>query len=138
MGGRAFSMALASRLGELLVREKLINPKQLEDCLNEIKKNNTRLVDVLVLQKLIDEQSLMQFLSKQYKLTVMDLSSFQMEGPVQKLVSGTLAVKFGVLPVGRRADTLVIATGDPTNIQCVDELRFQTRMRVEQVLALPS
>lgn len=129
---------LATRLGDLLVREKVISSKQLEDCLVLLKKGGQRLVDLLIAQNVTDEQNLITFLSKQYRLTIMDLSSVEIEPEILRLLPATMCVKHGLLPIGRRGDTLVVAVSDPTNVQVLDEIRFHTRLRVEQVLALPS
>ncbi len=127
-----------SRLGDLLVREQVINSKQLEECLDSAKKTGTRFVDKLIADDLIDEQSLLQFLSKHYRMTIMDLSNYDVTPEIRQLLPGALCSKNGVVPVGQRGSTIVIAVSDPTNIQVLDDVRFQTGLRVEQVLALPS
>ncbi len=129
---------IPSRLGEVLVNERIISREQLEKCLAASKKSELRLVEVLVAEGVIDEQSLLRFLSKQYRLPVMDLSNFTLNKDLTKLLPAKLMLNFGFIPVGRRGDTLVIGVSDPTNIQLLDDVRFNTRLRVEQVLVLPS
>ncbi len=129
---------VASRLGEILLREKMISSTQLEECLAAAKKDNARLMDKIVQSGAIDEASLIQFLSKHYKMTIMDLANFEIGADILKLLPGPMCVKNGIVPVGQRGTTLVIAVSDPTNIQVLDDVRFQTGLRVEQVLAFPS
>lgn len=131
-------MVTSRLLGDILLREKIISPKHLEDCLAKQKKTGGRLVDILVSENLTDEQTLISFMSKHFRLPIMDLSSFQPDPEMLKLLPAQICVKYAVIPVGRRGETLVIATSDPSNVQAIDDIRFHTRVRVEQVLALPS
>lgn len=126
------------RLGQLLLRERIVSSSDLEDCLAENKKTKASLVELLVNRKVVDERMLMEFLAKQYKITVMDLSSFELKPELKTLIPANICLKYTVIPVGKRGDTLVVAVMDPTNVKAVDDIRFQTRTRVELVLALPS
>ncbi len=131
-------MIVNNKVGELLLAEKLIDEKQITGVLELCKKTGARFVDALVSQNIVDENTLITLLSKHFRMTVMDLSSFQIDDALTKLVPKQVCQKHLILPVGKRGGTLVIATSDPTNIQAVDQIRFQTRMRVEQVLTAPS
>jgi type IV pilus assembly protein PilB len=131
-------MAVNNKVGELLLAEKLVDEKALFAVLESCKKTGTRFVDALVSQSLVDENTLITVLSKSFRMTIMDLSSFQIDDTLTKLVPKNVCQKHLILPVGKRGNTLVIATSDPTNIQAIDQIRFQTRMRVEQVLTPPS
>ncbi|MEO5668668.1 MAG: type IV-A pilus assembly ATPase PilB [Bdellovibrionota bacterium] len=129
---------LATRLADVLISEKVVNAEQLAKLLDESRKRNVRFVDALVAEKIIDEGALLKILAKNYRLTIMDLSGVDLDQELVALVSAALCKKHKILPVGKRGGTLVIATCDPTNVQCLDEIRFQTRLRVEQVLCSPS
>lgn len=129
---------LADRLGQLLLRERIISASDLESCLAEHKKSKVSLVELILTRKVVDERMLVEFLAKQYKLTVVDLHAFEFKPELKELLPATLCQKYSFVPVGKRGDTLVIAVSDPTNIQALDDIRFQTRTRVEQVLTQPS
>jgi type IV pilus assembly protein PilB len=128
---------LANRLADVLLNEKVVDAEQLAKFIEETRKKNVRLVDALISEKIIDESTLLQIIAKNYRLTIMDISGLELDFELVALVSPTLCKKHRILPVGKRGSTLVIATADPTNIQCLDEIRFQTRLRVEQVLCSP-
>jgi type IV pilus assembly protein PilB len=128
----------ARGLGDLLVREKLITSQQLNEALKAATEKKEPLAMALVRLKVVDEQVLVQFFSKQYRLPIMDLSNFIPDPTVMKLFPAQILSKYSFVPVGKRGDTMVIAVADPTNVQMLDDIRFQVRMRVEQVLALPS
>ena len=131
-------MSQARGLGELLIREKLITAEDLAKALSTLKDGKGNLVDALARSGVSDEQQLLEFFSKQYRLPIMDLSNFRADPDLVHLVPPALCSKHLCLPVGRRGDTLVVAVSDPTNVQLLDDIRFQVRLRVEQVLALNS
>jgi type IV pilus assembly protein PilB len=128
----------ARSLGEILVRDKIITAEEFAKALASLKEGKGSLVDALVRGQIADEQLLLEFFSKKYRLPIMDLSSFKPDSETINLVPPNLCIKHSCLPVGRRGDTLVIAVSDPTNIQLLDDIRFQVRLRVEQVLSLHS
>ncbi|MBS1984901.1 MAG: type IV-A pilus assembly ATPase PilB [Bdellovibrionales bacterium] len=131
-------MVTSRLLGDLLLKERIISQKHLEDCLAKQKKTGGRLVDILISENLTDERSLISFLSKHFRLPIMDLADFHPDNELLQLVPISLCAKYCVLPVGRRGETLVIATSDPSNVQCIDDIRFHARSRIEQVLGYPS
>lgn len=129
---------LSARLADVLAQESLVKPEHLEEALVESKKKGLRLIDFLLSKEWVDEASLLKALAKNYKLTIMDINGMELDHEVVTLTSPELCRRHSIVPVGKRGSTLVIATYDPTNIQCLDDIRFQTRMRVEQVLSAPS
>jgi len=128
----------ALRIPDLLVRENLLTSRQMEEHVAGAQKKNVRLLEHLLASNAVDEQTLLQFLARHARLTIMDLSDIDLGPDIVQLLPGALCHKHRILPVGRRGDTLVIAVSDPTNVHALDEIRFQTKLRVEQVLALPS
>lgn len=129
---------LSARLADVLAQENLVKPEQLEEALLESKKKGIRLIDYLLSKSWVEESALLKVLATSYKLTIMDINGMELDHEVVALTSPELCRRHRIVPVGKRGSTLVIATYDPTNIQCLDDIRFQTRMRVEQVLSAPS
>jgi len=128
---------LTTRLADVLVNEKLVDAARLESEMTIAKSRNVRLIDHLLSNKVIEENDLLQVLARSYKLTIMDINGMELDFDLIALISPQLCKKHKIIPVGKRSSTLVIATYDPTNVQALDEIRFQTRMRVEQVLSSP-
>ena len=129
---------LNKRLAELLVKEELLNQDDVEEVMKAAESEQKRVIDILIERGLTDEAALIQFFSKQYRLPVVDLSNFDMDDRMVDLVPRALCLKHKIVPIGKRGETLVIAVSDPSNIQALDDIKFQTRMKLEQSLALPS
>jgi type IV pilus assembly protein PilB len=123
------------RIGELLVAERMITRDQLEQALREQKNSGTKLGYNLVKLGFIQETELTKMLARQYKMPAVDLSKFELDPRIAKLVPGDLAVRHQVLPLKRDGRTLTVALADPTNLGVLDDLKFITRYDIFPVLA---
>ncbi len=126
---------MAGRLGELLVREHLISPQQLQKAQESQKKNGGRLGYNLTTLGFIGEKELTKFLSKQYNVPSIDLNEFDIDPDVIKLIPKEVVEKHQVIPVNRAGSTLIVAMSDPTNIFAVDDIKFLTGYNIEPVVA---
>ncbi|MEK7240749.1 MAG: ATPase, T2SS/T4P/T4SS family [Gemmatimonadota bacterium] len=125
----------AERLGDLLVKEGLITKEQLEKALAEQKTSGTRVGYNLVKLGFIPELELTKVLARQYKMPAVDLSKFEVDPRIVKLVPADLAVKHLVLPLKRDGRTLTVAMADPTNLGVMEDLKFITRYDIFPVVA---
>ena len=126
---------MTARLGELLVREKLLSPIQLQKALEEQRKSGERLGTTLTRLGLIEENDLTSFLSKQFGVPSINISDFDIDPEIIKLVPETTAKKYKLLPVNRAGSTLIVAMADPSNIMAIDDIKFVTGYNIEVVVA---
>lgn len=126
---------MTDRLGELLLRENLITPEQLEKAISEQKKNGGRLGYNLTKLGYLTEKDLTLFLSKQYGIPTIDLKQQEVDSEVVKLIPEDVARKYQILPVSRTGATLVVAMTDPSNIFAIDDIKFLTGYNVEPLVA---
>ena len=125
----------AERIGDLLLREGLITKDQLEKALQEQRQSGTRVGYNLVKLGFIQEIELTKTLARQYKMPAVDLSKFEVDPKIVKLIPADLAVKNLVLPLKRDGRTLTVAMADPTNFAVIDDLKFITRYDIFPVIA---
>ena len=126
---------MASRLGELLVRENLISLQQLQKAQEEQRKTGGRLGVQLTKLGFIEETDLTSFLSKQYGVPSINLAEFEIDPEISKLVPKEVAEKHLVIPVNRAGSSLIVAMSDPSNIYAIDDLKFVTGYNIEVVVA---
>lgn len=129
-----------SRLGEILVRNSLITKEQLAAALDEQKSSGgqVRLGSILIKNGHITEPELTTFLSRQYGVPSINLSEFDVDGAVLKLIPADVAQKYQIIPVNRAGSTLIIAMSDPSNILAIDDIKFMTGYNIEVVVASES
>jgi type IV pilus assembly protein PilB len=113
----------------------MISVSQLQQAEEEQRKNGTRLGSSLIKLGALQEDELLSFLSKQYRVPSINLDEFQVDPEVAKLLSPEIAKKHMVVPVHRAGASLVVAMADPSNILAVDEIKFLTNFNVEVVVA---
>ncbi|WKZ31727.1 MAG: type IV-A pilus assembly ATPase PilB [Thermodesulfobacteriota bacterium] len=126
---------MTDRIGELLLRERLITPDQLNKAIDEQKKGGGRLGYNLSKLGFISEKDLTSFLSRQYGIPTIDLSTQEVDHEVIKLIPEDVARKYQVIPISRTGSTLVVAMADPSNIFAIDDIKFLTGYNVEPLLA---
>jgi type IV pilus assembly protein PilB len=124
-----------SRLGELLVREKMISLQQLQRAQEEAKRTGKRLGHALTQLGFVNDTDLTQFLARQYSLPSINLNEFDIDPDVLKLIPKDISRKHMVIPVNRAGATLIVAMSDPSNIYAIDELKFLTQYNIEPVVA---
>ena len=122
------------RLGDLFVREGLIDAQQLQDALADAKEGGTRIGFSLVKLGFVGENELTRMLSKQYRLPAVDLEKVEVDPKIYKLIDGNMAYQHLVLPLRRVGRTLTVAMANPSEIEAVDVLRFKTRYDIEPVI----
>jgi type IV pilus assembly protein PilB len=130
-------MFKSRRIGELLLREKKINSRQLEEALEEQKRQGgtSKIGAVLVQKGFIAEDSLTLFLAKHFGLPQIDLRGIEFDPSLGEVIPAAIARKYEILPVGREGTKIKIAISDPSNIFALDELKFLTGSNIQLFLA---
>src|SRR5919198_1038318 len=129
---------MSQRLGDLLVKEKVITKEQLDRALAEQKKNGSRLGSVLVKLGYVSDEEVTNFLSRQYGVPAINLQYFELDPSVTKLIPEETARKHQILPLSRVGASLTIAMVDPTNVFAMDDIKFMTGFNIEPVVASES
>ena len=123
------------KLGDILVRDGLITADQLRRALAEQRSSGMRLGYTLVKLGFIEETEITKMLARQYRMPAVDLSRFEVDPKIIKLISPDIAAKYTVLPLKREGRTLTIAIADPNNVAAIEDIKFITRCDIFPVIA---
>ncbi|MGE5345427.1 MAG: type IV-A pilus assembly ATPase PilB [Acidithiobacillales bacterium] len=126
---------MALKLGDLLLKSKLISPEQLNEALKLQQSSGLKLGEALVKLNAVTEDDITETLSAQFGVPSINLTHFEIEPGVLKLVAADVARKYNILPVNKTGATLTIAMSDPTNVFALDDIKFMTGYNVEPVVA---
>src|SRR5919198_1092333 len=126
---------MSQRLGDLLVKEKVITPEQLTQATKVQKESNCRLGSALVKLGFLTDEDVTNFLSRQYGVPAINLSYFEIDPAVVKLIPQDTAKRYQILPLSRVGASLTIAMVDPTNVFAMDDIKFMTGFNIEPVVA---
>ena len=126
------------RLGDLLVKAKVVSESQLKAALAEQQKWGGKLGELLVRMNFLTEDMLVKALSKQMNVPSVNLEAIQGIPPhVRAKVPAEVARDLVVLPLQLRDDgkTLLVAMAEPQNLKQLDTLRSVSRCRITAQLA---
>jgi len=122
-------------IGDLLVREGLVTREQLKHAQGEARGNGNGLAWNLVKMGVVQEVELTKLLGRVYKVPAVDLSRFEVDPRILRLLPPDVATRHLVLPLKREGRTLTVAMADPGNLALLEDLKFITRYDVFPVLA---
>ena len=129
---------MSARLGEILVKENLINTEQLSQALEYQKQHGGRLGNCLMKMGFVSDDEITTVLSRQYGVPSINLKYYEVDPTVIKLIPQDTAVRYQIVPLSRVGSTLTIAMTDPTNVFAMDDIKFMTGFNVEPVVASES
>jgi type IV pilus assembly protein PilB len=123
------------KLGELLLKENMVSPSQLQEAMNHQKQNGGKLGKAFVSLGFVQDEEITSLLSRQYGVPSINLDHFEVDPGIIKIIPAETARKYQVLPLSRSGATLTIAMADPTNVFAMDDIKFMTGYNVEPVVA---
>ena len=126
------------RLGDLLVKNKIITKEQLEKALRYQQKHTVRLGEALVSLKVISEDKLLSVLRYHLKMPVVDLRKFQIPKKIINLVPIEIAKRCRAVPVKTDESSgkkiLFIAMSNPLDLDAIKDIEFASGFRVQPLL----
>lgn len=127
---------LRKRLGDLLVEEGIVDQSQLEQALDQQQTTGRKLGSTLISMGFLTEQQMLQFLSRQLDIPLVDLNRVTVEMESVTLLSEVHARRLRALVIGRRDDTVRVAMSDPADLAAQEAVYNQlAQYRVELVIA---
>jgi len=126
---------MALKLGGMLREQGLITEEQLTKALEEQKARGGRLGYHLVQMGFISEEEVTNCLSRQFGVPSVNLSTYEIQPEVIKVIPVDVSKKYLVIPISRVGATLTVAMSDPSNVFAIDDIKFMTGYNVEPVVA---
>lgn len=127
---------MQSKIGQMLINAGLISKEDLDQALEEQRQSGERIGAILIRRELLDEATLVEFLSKQFSVPVVNPSKLNISKAVTGLIPVNVVQKYQVVPFGLVGNTLHVAMSDPGNLFVIDDIRFITQKNV-QIHAAP-
>ena len=123
------------KLGDLLLKENMVTPQQLQEALSHQRNNGGKLGKAFVSLGYVRDEEITSLLSRQYGVPSINLDHFEVDPAIIKIIPAETARKYQILPLSRSGATLTIAMADPTNVFAMDDIKFMTGYNVEPVVA---
>lgn len=123
------------RLGELLLHLGVVTPRQYQEALDRQRLLGGSLTQALLSLGCVRDEDLTSVLSYQYGVPYIDLSDFEVDPVLTKLIPAEAARRHQVLPLARLGTTLTVAMADPTNVVAMDDIARLTDFDIEPMVA---
>jgi general secretion pathway protein E/type IV pilus assembly protein PilB len=120
---------------ELLLEKGVITSDNLSEAVELRKKEGVRLDRALVQLGHLSEDQLLQALSDQLGIPMIDLSEVQIDVETLRSLPAKLVYRKNLVPLTREDGVLTVATCDPFDLYGFDEIRLLTGLEVRPVLA---
>jgi type IV pilus assembly protein PilB len=126
-----------SGLALRLVRENLLNTADAERLQADALAQKSSFVSRLVESKKVDGRTIARLASEEFGIPVFEISALDLESAPIKQVDEKIVRRHQALPVFKRGNRIYVAIGDPTNMQALDEIKFNTGLIAEPILVEP-
>jgi len=110
------------RLGDVLVQQRLISQEQLLQTLALQKQTGKKMGRLLIETGLITEELLANGLARQLRIPFVNLKTFPFRSELVKLLPESAARRFRALVLEDKGDDLLVAVSDPLDLFAYDEL----------------
>src|SRR5687767_15992264 len=126
------------RIAELLVRGGIVSRDQLTQAQEKERASGSSVIRELVRLGFTAEDTLTEFLAKQFSIEKVDLNPAEIEDVVFSLVPPQLVQKHQLVQVRLLGSTVTVAMADATDLVAINELKLITGYGVRGVVAFPS
>jgi type IV pilus assembly protein PilB len=123
------------RIADALVEDELLTRAQVEELLEQQKKEGTRLIKLVVEKAYISEQDLTVSMGRVLNTPPINLSRISIPLEVAELVPREMAQNHKIIPVSRLDDRLFLAMADPLNVLAIDDVKRITGLEVGTMIA---
>jgi len=123
-----------SGLPRRLVQDGIITEEAVVEAMDAARKDKVPLVTYLVANDKADSRAIAVAASHEFGVPLLDLDSIELDLETLRAVDQNLLSKHRVLPLIKRGQKMFLGLSDPTNLQAIDDVKFQTSLRIEPVV----
>ncbi len=117
-----------------LVQDGIIPEDKLAEASEAARSQKVPLVSYLVNEELAEARAIAVAAAHEFGVPLLDLDAIEVDLDVVRSVDQKLVNKHRVLPLVKRGQHLFLAISDPTNLQAIDDIKFQTSLRIDPVV----
>src|SRR6266567_6770225 len=123
------------RIADALVEDGLLTARQVEELLEQQKKEGTRLLKLILEKAYVSEQDMAVSMGRVLNTPPINLARVSIPLDVADLLPRELAHNHKIVPVSRIENKLFLAMADPLNVLAIDDVRRITRLDVAPMIA---
>ncbi len=123
------------RIADALVEDGLLRDTQVEELLEQQKKEGTRLLKLITDKGLVTESDMVVSMGRVLNVSPVNLARCGTVLEVAELLPRDVCQNHKVFPISRLDNKLFLAMADPLNVLAIDDVRRITKMDVSPMIA---
>src|SRR2546423_2601211 len=123
------------RIADALVEDGLLNARQVEQLLEQQKKDGTRLLKLILEKAYVTDQDMAVSMGRVLNTPPINLARVSIPAEIHELLPRELAHTHKVVPISRLENKLFLAMADPLNVLAIDDVRRITKLEVSPMIA---
>jgi type IV pilus assembly protein PilB len=127
--------SFGERIADALVEDGLLSTKQIEELLEQQKKEGSRLVKLILDKAYVSEQDLAVSMGRVLNVPPINLGRINIPADIVDLLPQDTLHNHKVIPVSRLENKLFLAMADPLNVLALDDVRRITKMEIAPLIA---
>jgi type IV pilus assembly protein PilB len=127
--------SFGERIADALVEDGLLSAKQIEELLEQQKKEGARLIKLILDKAYVSEQDLAVSMGRVLNVPPINLARLNIPADIVDLLPQDTLQNHKVVPVSRLENKLFLAMADPLNVLALDDVRRITKMEIAPLIA---
>jgi len=123
------------RLGEILIKKKLLKGDLLKEALSLGKRKGVRLSKVVVDMGIINEKDLTALVSREFDIPLLDLSRYKINPEILALIPKDFSLQHEILPISKMGNVLTVAMSNTLDVFALDDIRSLTGFVISPVMS---
>jgi type IV pilus assembly protein PilB len=123
------------RIADALIEDGLLSPKQVEELMEQQKKEGTRFIKLVLEKSYVSEQDMTVSMGRVLNVPPINLGRLSVPAEVADLLPREIAHNHKIVPITRLENKLFIAMADPLNVLAMDDVKRITKLEVMPFIA---
>src|SRR5437879_3392297 len=123
------------RIADALVEDGLLSATQVEELLQQQKKEGTRLFKLILEKAYVSEQDMAVSMGRVLNTPPINLARIAIPPDISELLPRELAHNHKIVAVSRLENKLFLAMADPLNVLAIDDVKRITKLEVAPLIA---
>jgi len=127
--------SFGERIADALVEDGLLSAAQVQELLEQQKKEGARLVKLIVDKSYVSEQDLAVSMGRVLNVLPINIARVNILPEIAELLPHDTAHNHKVIPVSRLENKLFLAMADPLNVLALDDVKRMTKLEITPLIA---
>lgn len=125
------------KIKDILIKNKIVSDEEYNNYLKESQEKKMELLDFLVKEKEVDQQTLYEAISKAMELPFINLKNETIRKDILNIIPEPIAVRHQIVSFDKTDQEIKIATLDPEDLQTFDFIKKKIDLELKIYLTTP-